>query len=58
MDVREREFLREYRGYADLLKHRGYRIELIFLDSSDDVLIQRFSETAPRSIRWVKGGQF
>ena len=45
MDVREREFLREYPNMLDLLKTEGYRIELIFLDSSDDVLIQRFSET-------------
>jgi UPF0042 nucleotide-binding protein len=45
MDVREREFLREYPDILDLLKTEGYRIELIFLDSSDDVLIQRFSET-------------
>jgi UPF0042 nucleotide-binding protein len=45
MDVREREFLREYPDMLDLLKAEGYRIELIFLDSSDDVLIQRFSET-------------
>jgi UPF0042 nucleotide-binding protein len=45
MDVREREFLREYPDMLELLKAEGYRIELIFLDSSDDVLIQRFSET-------------
>ena len=45
MDVREREFLKEYPDILDLLKTEGYRIELIFLDSSDDVLIQRFSET-------------
>jgi UPF0042 nucleotide-binding protein len=45
MDVREREFLKEYPDMLDLLKTEGYRIELIFLDSSDDVLIQRFSET-------------
>jgi RNase adapter protein RapZ len=45
MDVREREFLREYPDMLNLLKTEGYRIELIFLDSSDDVLIQRFSET-------------
>ena len=45
MDVREREFLKEYPDILDLLKIEGYRIELIFLDSSDDVLIQRFSET-------------
>jgi RNase adapter protein RapZ len=45
MDVREREFLREYPHMLDLLKAEGYHIELIFLESSDEVLIQRFSET-------------
>jgi UPF0042 nucleotide-binding protein len=45
MDVREREFLSEYPQTLHQLKHEGYRIDLIFLESSDDVLIQRFSET-------------
>ena len=45
MDVREREFLTQYTEILDLLKTEGYRIELIFLDSTDEVLIQRFSET-------------
>jgi UPF0042 nucleotide-binding protein len=45
MDIREREFLREYPDVLDLLKAEGYRIELIFLESSDEVLVQRFSET-------------
>jgi UPF0042 nucleotide-binding protein len=45
MDVREREFLNEYPDILNQLKHEGYRIDLIFLESSDDVLIQRFSET-------------
>jgi UPF0042 nucleotide-binding protein len=45
MDVREREFLTQYTEILDLLKAEGYRIELIFLDSTDEVLIQRFSET-------------
>jgi len=45
MDVREREFLREYPQMLELLKAEGYHIELIFLESSDEVLIQRFSET-------------
>ena len=45
MDVREREFLKEYPQIRDLLQGLGYHIELIFLESSDEVLIQRFSET-------------
>jgi len=45
MDAREREFLKEYPHMCDLLQGEGYHIELIFLESSDEVLIQRFSET-------------
>jgi UPF0042 nucleotide-binding protein len=45
MDVREREFLREYPRMLGLLKAEGYHIELIFLECSDELLIQRFSET-------------
>jgi UPF0042 nucleotide-binding protein len=45
MDVREREFLMEYPRMLGLLKAEGYHIELIFLECSDELLIQRFSET-------------
>ncbi len=45
MDVREQGFLKEYPHILDMLKTEGYYLELLFLDSSDDVLIQRFSET-------------
>ena len=45
MDVREREFLAEYPRMLGLLKAEGYHIELIFLECSDELLIQRFSET-------------
>jgi len=45
MDVREREFLGEYPRMLGLLKAEGYHIELIFLECSDELLIQRFSET-------------
>jgi UPF0042 nucleotide-binding protein len=45
MDVRERAFLNEYPQICDMLQGEGYHIELVFLESSDEVLIQRFSET-------------
>ncbi len=45
MDVRERSFLNEYRTAVNQLRADGYRAELIFLESKDEVLIQRFSET-------------
>jgi len=45
MDLREESFLREYKRVFESLSKKGYRIEILFLDASDDVLINRFSET-------------
>lgn len=45
IDVREREFLKEFAPVLGGLKAAGYRIELIYLEASDDVLLRRFSET-------------
>jgi UPF0042 nucleotide-binding protein len=45
MDLREKSFLEEYQRIFTQLKHEGYTIEILFLDSTDDVLVHRFSET-------------
>jgi len=45
MDLRERSFLDKYQRIFTGLKEKGYKIEIIFLESSDDSLLQRFSET-------------
>jgi len=45
MDLRERSFLDKYRRIFDRLKEKGYRIEILFLECSDDALLHRFSET-------------
>lgn len=45
VDVRERVSLRELPTTLDSLRACGYRIELLFLEASDDALIRRFSET-------------
>jgi len=45
MDVREGVFLKEYASTLQALRNDGYRAELIFLECSDGVIIQRFSET-------------
>jgi RNase adapter protein RapZ len=45
MDLRERSFLDKYSRIFDGLKRKGYRIEIIFLESSDESLLHRFSET-------------
>jgi UPF0042 nucleotide-binding protein len=45
MDLRERSFLHKYNRIFDGLKKKGYRIEILFLESSDESLLHRFSET-------------
>jgi len=45
MDLREKSFLEEYQRIFTQLKQQGYTIEILFLDSTDDVLVHRFSET-------------
>jgi RNase adapter protein RapZ len=45
MDLRERTFLEKYKRIFAFLKEKGYRIEILFLDSTDDSLVHRFSET-------------
>jgi RNase adapter protein RapZ len=45
MDLRERSFLEKYKRIFALLKDKGYKIEILFLDSTDDSLLHRFSET-------------
>jgi UPF0042 nucleotide-binding protein len=45
MDLREKGFLEKYTRIFPKLKNMGYKIEILFLDSSDDALLHRFSET-------------
>jgi UPF0042 nucleotide-binding protein len=45
MDLRERSFLNRYMKTFEELKKRGYRIEIVFLDASNEALLRRFSET-------------
>ena len=45
MDVRERAFLKEYPDIFKELKHKGEKINILFLESSDEVLVRRFKET-------------
>lgn len=45
MDLREKSFLEKYTKIFAQLKSMGYRIEILFLDSSEDALLHRFSET-------------
>jgi UPF0042 nucleotide-binding protein len=45
MDLREKSFLEKYTRIFAKLKNMGYTLEILFLDSSDDALLHRFSET-------------
>lgn len=48
VDVREREFLREFIPVFNSLKASGYRVELLYLEASDEAIVRRFSETRRR----------
>jgi UPF0042 nucleotide-binding protein len=45
IDIRERDFLRDFLTISDSLKGEGYQYELIFFEANDEVLVRRFSET-------------
>ncbi len=45
MDLRERGFPEKYARIFTRLKERGYRIEVLFFDASDEAILHRFSET-------------
>lgn len=45
MDLREKEFVKEYQAIFNRLREEGYRLEVIFLEASEDVLLKRYSQT-------------
>ncbi len=45
MDLREKGFIEQYPEIFKRLQEKGYRIEVLFLDSTDEALLHRFSET-------------
>lgn len=45
MDLREKHFLERHIEVLSKLKKKKYNIEILFLDTSDDLLLRRFSET-------------
>lgn len=48
VDVREREFLKEFTIVLKEMTDSGYNAELVYLEASDDALLRRFSETRRR----------
>jgi UPF0042 nucleotide-binding protein len=45
MDLREKEFLKTYPEVFGQLKEKGYPLEILFLEASDEVLVRRYSQT-------------
>jgi UPF0042 nucleotide-binding protein len=45
IDLRERVSLREYPAVLAELQQRGQRVEILYLEAADEVLVRRFSET-------------
>jgi RNase adapter protein RapZ len=45
IDLRERAFFGEYHAVLDEVRREGHRVEILYLDAADDVLVRRFSET-------------
>ncbi len=45
IDVRNRGFLVDQGGTFDSLRHAGYRLDILFIEAADDVLLRRYSET-------------
>jgi UPF0042 nucleotide-binding protein len=45
IDLRERRFLGDYGSVLEDIRSAGHRVEILYLDAADDVLVRRFSET-------------
>lgn len=45
MDLREKGFLEKHKGIFQQLREEGYHLEVVFLTASEEVLIQRYSQT-------------
>jgi UPF0042 nucleotide-binding protein len=48
MDIRELDALRGYENVLQEIREAGHKVEIIFFDASDEVLIRRYSETRRR----------
>ncbi|PLX90407.1 MAG: RNase adapter RapZ [Desulfuromonas sp.] len=45
VDVRNREFLAEYKDVIERVRKAGYQPEVTFFDAADEVILRRYSET-------------
>lgn len=56
IDIRERQFLAAYPAMLETLRAAGHRVEVLFLDAGDEVLVRRFSETRRPHPLGAEGG--
>jgi UPF0042 nucleotide-binding protein len=56
IDVREGEFLKDAPQAIEEARRAGHRVEVLFLDSSDEALVRRYSETRRRHPLSGSGG--
>jgi RNase adapter protein RapZ len=56
IDLRERAFFQELPAVIEQARRQGHRVEVLFLDAADSVLVRRFSETR-RPHPQAEGGQ-
>ena len=45
MDIREPDFLKNYEMVFNRLRESGFKLEIVFLEASQDALLRRFSQT-------------
>ncbi len=45
MDIREKEFPAKYHDIFETLKENSYKLKILFLEASEDILLQRYSQT-------------
>jgi len=48
IDIREREFLKDFPAILKEIKGGSYSVELLYLETTDEAIIKRFSETRRR----------
>jgi UPF0042 nucleotide-binding protein len=56
VDVRNQEFLSEYRNILQKVRDAGHKVEVYFFDAADEVLMRRYSETRRRHPLMQKEG--
>jgi len=56
IDIREKEFLKQFPEVINRLRQEGFLVEIIFLDAQETVLIRRFKETRrPHPLHYGEG---